>query len=108
MAAAGIFRRRVFQHPFVGITESIGVHSVMFALLAGPIYYWRKHARLEAVVLCIVGVPLLVYNPNSALASRAVLSEIATAIWAGSVVLAPLFLALSYHRQGWDEVSDSD
>jgi hypothetical protein len=25
-----------------------------------------------------------------------------------SVVLAPLFLALSYHRQGWSEVAESD
>jgi hypothetical protein len=108
MARAGFFRRRVFQHPFAGTTESIGVHSVMFALLSGPLYYWRKHARLEAVVLCFVGLPLLVYNPDKALVSGAVLSDIATGVWAGSVVLAPLLLALSYHRQGWDEIIESD
>ena len=108
MARAGFFRRRVFRHPFAGTTESIGVHSVMFALLTGPIYYWQKRARIEAVVLSIVGVALLVYDPDSALVSGAVLSDITTAVWAGSVMFAPLLLALSYHRQGWIEVTESD
>ena len=108
MARAGFFRRRVFRHPFAGTTESIGVHSVMFALLTGPIYYWRKRARVEAVVLAIVGVAVLAYDPDSALVSGAVLSDITTAVWAGSVVLAPLVLALSYRRQGWIEIVDSD
>ena len=108
MAVAGLFRRRVFQHPFLRRTEAIGLHSVMLALLSGPIYYWQKRARLEAVVLCVVAAPMLVYNPDSALVSRAVLSDIATAVWAGSVVLAPLLLALSYHRQGWSEVIEPD
>jgi hypothetical protein len=105
---AGLFRRRVFQHPFLRRTEAIGFHSVMLALVSGPFYYWRKRARLEAIVLCIVGLPMLIYNPDSALVSRAVLSDIATAVWAGSVVLAPLLLALSYHRQGWSEIIESD
>ncbi len=108
MASAGIFRRRVFQPPFAGRTESVGVHSVMLALVAGPIYYWRKRARIEAVVLCMVDVPLLVYNPDTALISSAVLSHIATLAWAGSVVFAPFLLALSYLRQGWSEVVESD
>jgi hypothetical protein len=108
MANAGFLRRRVFQHPFGSKTESVGVHSMMFALISGPIYYWQKRARLEAVILCIIGVPLLVYNPDNALVSRAVLSDIASVVWAGSVVLAPFLLALSYLRQGWNEIIDSD
>jgi hypothetical protein len=108
MASAGFFRRRVFKHPFAEDTESVGVHSMIFALLSGPIYYWKKRARLEAVVLCTVGAALLVYNPDGALISGAALSEITTVMWAGSVVLAPLLLALSYHRQGWIEITDSE
>ena len=81
---------------------------MIFALLSGPIYYWRKRARIEAVVLCIVAAPLLIYDPGSALISRAVLSDVATWVWVGSVVLAPFLLAQSYHRQGWREIGDSD
>jgi hypothetical protein len=108
MASTGIFRRRVFRHPFLKRTEAVGPHSVVLALLSGPIYYWQKRARLEAVVLCVVATPMLVYDPDSALVSRALLSDITTLVWAVSVVLAPLFLALSYHRQGWSEVAESD
>jgi hypothetical protein len=108
MAGAGFFRRRVFRQPFGDGTESTGIHSALWVLVSGPVYYWRKHARIEAVELCVVGAPLLVYNPGNALVSRAVLSDIATVVWAGSVLLAPLLLALSYRRQGWNEIDDSD
>jgi hypothetical protein len=108
MARAGFFRRRVFKHPFGEDTESVGLHSMMFALLTGPIYYWKKRARLEAVVLCTISVALLVYNPDSALVSGAVFADITTVVWAGSVLLAPFLLALSYHRQGWTEIIESE
>ncbi len=108
MAGTGLFRHRVFQHPFLRRTETVGLHSVLFALLGGPIYFWRKRARLEAVIVCMAGVPMLVYDPQRALLGRAVLSDIATLVWAGSAVLAPLFLAMSYRRQGWSEIGDPE
>ncbi|HUZ71802.1 MAG TPA: hypothetical protein VMU87_02345 [Stellaceae bacterium] len=107
MAMAALFRRRVFRHPFRSATESTGVHSMLFALVSGPIYYWRKRARIEAVVLGIASIPPLLYNPATSLVSRAVLNDAVTLIWAGAVVFAPALLALSYRRQGWIEIGES-
>jgi hypothetical protein len=106
--AVGLFRRRVFRHPFRRVTESVGLHSVIFALISGPFYYWRKRARIEAVLLFTAGVPLMVYHPGHAMVSRWVLSDAATVVWAAAAVLAPLVLALSYRRQGWSEIDDPD
>lgn len=107
MAMAGFFRRREFRHPFRAVTESTGVHSMLFALMSGPFYYWRKHARLEAVVLCVASLPPLVYNPATLLVSHAALTDVATLSWAGAVVFAPALIALSYRRQGWVEIGAS-
>ncbi len=104
MSMAAIFRRRVFRHPFRSATESVGVHSMLFAMLSGPIYYWRKRARIEAIVLCILSLPPLLYNPAASLLSRAALTDFVTLMWAGAVVFAPVLIALSYRRQGWTEI----
>ena len=101
--AAGFFRRRVFAPPFDAPSEAVGLQSMLFAAISGPFYYWKKRARIEAVLIALSGLPLLVYDPSHALLSRAMLTDLASAVWALSVVLAPLLLALSYRRQGWSE-----
>jgi len=108
MPMGGLFRRRVFRHPFRATTESVGIHTVLFALISGPIHYWRKRARIEAVILGVVSLPPLFYNPASALVNRAALTDAVALVWIGAVVLAPALLAASYRRQGWIEIAGDE
>jgi hypothetical protein len=105
MVVEDLCRRRVFRHPFRSKTESVGLHTVLFALLSGPVHYWRKRARIEAAVLGIAALAPVFYNPATALVSRAALTDAAAVLWAGAGVLAPALIAMSYRRQGWREIA---
>ena len=98
--------RRVFRQPYTGATAAVGISSVLWALMAGPLYFWRKGAMIEAALLAAAGASLWFFDAGSALISLAALRAITTAIWAGSVVLAPVLLELSYRRRGWVEITE--
>ena len=98
--------RRVFRQPHSGATAAVGISSVLWALIAGPLYFWRKGAMIEAALLAAAGASLWFFDAGSALISLAALRTVTTTIWAGSVVLAPVLLELSYRRRGWVEVTE--
>ncbi len=105
------FHRQSLRHPVLPKTESVGPRCLFGALIIGPLYYWKKGARIEAILFCLAGIPLFMYDPGSALLSRAMVAQLTTLAWLASVALAPLLIALSYRRGGWfpaDEAADAD
>jgi hypothetical protein len=97
-------RPRTFQQPSSRVTGVVSILSVLWALLLGPVYYWKKGARIEAILLCVASVPLLMMDESSSYISAPVLWNLTALVWAASVVFAPVFLMLSYRRRGWIEI----
>ena len=105
------FHRQSLHHPVLAKTESVGPRCLFGALIIGPLYYWKKGARIEAILFCLATIPLFMYDPGSALLSRATVAQLTTLAWLASVALAPLLIALSYRRRGWlpaGEAADAD
>jgi hypothetical protein len=99
-------RPRVFQEPFFKITETVGVQSVSWAFIFGPFFYWKKGARIEAVLMFLAAVPLLQVSQTGPKFSMN-LSEIpylSGILWAAFAVLAPVLLVMHYRRNGWVEM----
>lgn len=94
---------RVFEQPYLGKTQVVGIWSVFGALVAGPIYYWKKGAMIEAILLCVASTPFWAFDNKSSYISLATLQDITTVIWVVSVVFAPVILMMSYRRRGWVE-----
>ena len=97
-----VFRRRQFE-----ATETIGFGSVLWALVLGPLYYWKKGARFEALLLSLAAIPLFMFGDGDATLAYAILSDLSTLAWVASVVCAPLLLAASLRRHGWVEVDET-
>lgn len=96
---------RVFESPFRGRTETVnGTGAVFGALLTGPLYYWRKQAPVEALILFTAELILfLLSNPN--IAQGAVDTATASLVlWLGAALLAPVLLPMCYRRKGWIEI----
>lgn len=90
-----------FEQPYSRKTEVVGPSAMLWALLAGPLYYWKKGAVIEAILLCAAAVPLWVIDESNSLVSFSTVEDATALIWAASVVLAPLILVMSYRRRGW-------
>jgi hypothetical protein len=101
-------RPRLFEQPRRGARETVGIWSVLWALVGGPIYYWKKGAMIEAIVLCVSSTPFWAFAGDGSSAGLAVLQDTTTLIWAASVLLAPVLLTMSYRRRGWTERADPD
>jgi hypothetical protein len=93
-----------FRQPYLSRVQSVSGLSVLWALLTGPGYFWRKGARIEAMLLALVSVPPLVADREHSLIDPSVLSAFASLTWAGAALCAPLILSYCYRRQGWVEV----
>jgi len=93
---------RTFRSPSGGATQTIGMQSALWVLLLGPIYYWRKGALSETVVLSLLAfLPLIVPDGTFLIGSDA----FSFIVWGASFLLAPSLLAWSYERRGWDEIT---
>ena len=92
---------RMFRSPSGRATEAVGMQSALWVLLLGPIYYWRKGALIETVVLCLLTFMPLIVPDDTFLIGSDVFSFI---VWGVSFLLAPTLLAWSYERRGWDEI----
>jgi hypothetical protein len=99
-------RPHTYRHAVFKTTEVVGLTSIFWAFLSGPFYYWKKGARIEAILLCLSAVPLFMYDADSSIVSHAVLSDFTTFVWLVSVVGAPLLLSASYRRRGWVEAGE--
>jgi hypothetical protein len=106
MSLADYTARRVFQSPFLHRTETVsGGGAVIGALLAGPFYYWKKQAPVEALVLFTAELILFVLS-NRAIDSGAFDGTTPSLIlWLASALLAPVLLPMCYRRKGWIEIA---
>jgi hypothetical protein len=97
---------RIFQSPFLRRTETVSAgRAVIGALMAGPFYYWRKKAPVEAVILFTAELVLFVLS-NQAISTDAIDSTTPSLLlWLGSALLAPVLLPICYRRKGWIEIA---
>ncbi|MGH6981044.1 MAG: hypothetical protein ACREFC_07535 [Stellaceae bacterium] len=97
---------RIFQSPFLRRTQTVrGVGAVLGALIAGPLYYWRKQAPIEALVLFTLELVLFLMS-NHGISERAIDTTTASLVlWLGAALLAPVLLPMCYLRKGWIEVA---
>ena len=101
------FKDRRFQSPHMKATEAVTPLSALWAFLCGPVYYWRKHAPIEALVFVIaLGAPILL-DPASDLMDVSDGIDIGTMLWAGFAIAAPILLPACYRRKGWIEVGNA-
>jgi hypothetical protein len=101
MASEGYFRKRIFRSPLGSQTQSVSGASIVWALLSGPIYFWRKRAPVEALLLFVAQL-ILYFVPDETLDGD-IADLLGTLLWLGSALAAPLLLALCYERKGWME-----
>jgi hypothetical protein len=97
---------RRFREPSLKITEAVGVQSVLWALIFGPFFYWKKGAQAEAVLMVLSAAPLLQLSHVGSKYSVG-FSEIpyvSAFLWAAFVALAPALLVMHYRRKNWEEI----
>lgn len=83
-------------------TQTVGIESVLWALLLGPIYLWKKGALVEAIMLVVLTcLPFFVPEDTPLIGS----DTFSFALWGLSGLLTPMLLSWSYERRGWDEIS---
>jgi hypothetical protein len=92
-----------YRHAIFKQTQTVGRSAIFWALLSGPFYYWKKGARIEAILLCLSAVPLYMYDSDSSIVSYSTLWDLTTLVWLISIIGAPVILAASYRRRGWVE-----
>jgi hypothetical protein len=94
---------RRFALPRLGKSDAVGGDAVLWALLSGPFFFWKKGAMMEAVVIGFLTLPTL---PLWVVDSESYhLEELGGLVWLGAGFLAPLLLAGSYVRRGWVDVT---
>ena len=96
---------RKFRQPYTERTQIVGVSSVLWAMLSGPFYFWKKGARSEALLLAVASVPALFADAQHSLVDPNLLADFASVAWVAAAALAPLLLMHRYLRQGWVEIS---
>jgi hypothetical protein len=101
------FESRKFRQPYLERTQSVGIVCVLWALLSGPIYFWKKGARIEAMLLAVASVPPLLADQEHSLIDPNLLSGFASLVWGAAAVFAPLLLMQCYRRQGWIEIGSA-
>lgn len=94
---------RIFEQPHLGNMQVVGIWSVFWAPIGGPIYYWKKGALIEAIILCIATTPFWAVTGVNSSETVDFLQNASTVIWAIFVLFAPVILMMSYRRRGWDE-----
>ena len=102
MASDGYFRTRIYRSPLGSQVQSVSGTSILWALLLGPIYFWRKKAMIPAIALFAAEV-MLYFIPDDVLGDAFDTDAIGSLLWLGSSLAAPLLLSLCYEQKGWVE-----
>lgn len=97
---------RVFRSPYLKRSESVSGAAMLWALLLGPAYYWRKQAPAEALVLFLIDA-MLMLMPGSLLGSAAADDLLGWLVWLIFALGAPALLPMCYRRKGWVEIGRS-
>jgi hypothetical protein len=95
---------RKFRQAYTERTQIVGVSSVLWAMLSGPFYFWKKGARSEALLLAMACVPALFAGAPHSPIDPELLTEFTSLVWVAVALLAPLLLMRRYRRQGWAEI----
>ena len=101
MASEGYFRTRIFRSPLGSQVQSVGGVSVLWALLLGPAFFWRKRAPIEGLLLLAAEL-MLYFIPDDVFGALDA-DAIGALLWLGSSLAAPMLLAMCYERKGWTE-----
>lgn len=101
MASEGYFRTRIYRSPMGSQVQSVSGLSILWALLLGPIYFWRKKAMIPAI-LFFAAEALLYFVPDDVLGDFDA-DAIGSLIWLGASLAAPLLLSMCYKQKGWVE-----
>lgn len=91
---------RKFVLPRLNQTEYVGGDAVLWALVGGPVFFWRKGALIGALMTALATLPLWAIDSDGYL-----LDAIGALAWLGTGALAPPLLAASYRRRGWVDVT---
>ena len=102
MAFDGYFKTRIYRSPLRSQTQKVSGAAVLWALLGGPLYFWRKQAPIEALLLFMAEL-ILYFLPDEALGGFFDTDTLGALLWLGSGLAAPLLLTLCYERKGWYE-----
>ena len=94
-------RPRRFQLPYLQITRTIGPDALLWAMITGPFYFWKKGAMIEGLAIAAATVPLWAVETDNFL-----LDSLSGLVWIGAALLAPVLVAMSYERRGWVDVTD--
>jgi len=98
-------RQRIFQEPFFKTTEVVGLQSMIWAFLFGPVFFWKKRARAEALLFVLAIAPSLSIDHSGSrygvtLSGVEFLSPL---MWTAFAAFAPVLLAAAYRRKRWIE-----
>jgi hypothetical protein len=99
------FAWRRFQSPFLTSSETVSPLSALWASLCGPVYYWRKRALIEALLFASALGLLLLFDEDSDIVGLSDGIDVATMIWLGLALAAPILLPACYRRKGWVEIA---
>jgi len=108
MSLEASFSHRRFESPYVKAREEVGPSSILWALLFGPAYYWRKRAPVEALIYFLLTVPMIGLQDLAEETGLPYSIDVGLLLWIGFAVAAPALLAGCYLRKGWIEVSASE
>lgn len=105
MSVETYLSHRSFQSPYMKVRVEVGPASILWALLFGPAYYWRKRAPVEALIYFLLTVPMVGLADIAEAAGLPDSVDIGLVLWVFFALAAPALLARSYERKGWVEVS---
>jgi hypothetical protein len=79
---------------------------MLWALIFGPFYFWKKSAEGAALLMLLSATPLLRLSHvgSKYSVSFSEIPYISAVLWAIFVALAPVLLVMHYRRKGWVEV----
>ena len=93
-------RPRRFSLPHLDITRAVDSSAIVWAVVTGPFFFWRKGAMIEGFV--VAAATLAAW----ALDADGLIKGVSSLVWLVAALLAPMLLAKSYERRGWVDVTD--
>ena len=108
MSLETLFNPRTFESPYAKVRETVGPSSVLWSLLLGPVYFWRKRAPVEGLVYFLLTVPMVGLADVAETAGLPDSDDLGIVLWIGFAIAAPALLAACYLRKGWVEITERE
>jgi hypothetical protein len=107
MDQSSYLESRKFRQPYLERTQSAGAVCVLWALLSGPIYFWKNGAQIETSLLVLASVTPLFADQEHSPIDPILPSGFESLVWGAAAVLAPLLLMQCYRCQGWIDIDSA-